>query len=72
MDKVAMLKLREQAFMQIREDEDGLWKQWCECKDEYGRELLMTQAIFDIVYSRGYNDGFADGYEDGSMEYGGA
>jgi hypothetical protein len=60
MDRVALLELRGQAFRKIRED-DGMWEQWHECKTDYDRELLMTWAIFEIVYARGFDDGYHDG-----------
>jgi len=64
MDREAMLTLRDQAFRKIQKDAQ-LWKQWHECKTEHDRELLMTWAVFEIVYDRGYDDGFLD-YERGN------
>ncbi len=63
MDRKAMLNLRDQAFQKIQED-DGLWKQWHECKDEHDREIMMTWAIFCIVHNRGFHDGYKDGWDD--------
>lgn len=57
MDRVAMLKLQDQAFRKIQKDAQ-LWKQWHECKTEIDRELLMTWAVFEIVHARGYEDGW--------------
>lgn len=70
MDRDAMLNLRDQAFQKIQKD-DGLWKQWNECRDRRDRELIMTWAIFEIVHERGFDDGYSAGYEDGSIEFSG-
>ena len=56
---VAMAKLRDQAFRKIHQDPE-LWKRWHECKDQSGRELLMTWAISCIAYERGYREGWYD------------
>lgn len=63
MDRVAMLKLRNEAEKKIKDDPE-LMKKWYASPWPAERELLMTWAIFKIVYDRGYSDGHDDGYND--------
>ncbi len=60
MDRVAMLKLRNEAEKRIKDDE-LLMKKWLGSPWPQERELLMTYAIQMIVYDRGYRDGWTDG-----------
>lgn len=59
MDREAMIELRNEAFLKIKNDAT-LWKQWHECMDEHDRELLMTYAVSNIVYERAYRHGWND------------
>jgi hypothetical protein len=58
MDRVAMLKLRNEADKKIKDDPE-LMKKWYASPWPAERELLMTWAIFEIVHARGFDDGWA-------------
>ena len=49
------VKLREISFKAIQEDET-LWKEWNEAKDQSERELLITESIYKIAYLHGFED----------------
>jgi hypothetical protein len=59
MDRIAMLKLRNEAEERIKGD-PTLYKKWCGSPWPAERELLMAHAISCIVYERGYREGWYD------------
>lgn len=68
-DHKAVIAIRDKAYRAIQIDK-GLWKLWHEQHDEYGRECLMTQVIFQQSFDEGYSMGYDDGRQDGAL-YGG-
>jgi hypothetical protein len=59
MDRIAMLKLRNEAEERIKGD-PTLLKKWRASPWPAERELLMAYAISCIVYDRAYREGWTD------------
>jgi len=58
---------RDQAFRNIQANPE-LWKAWNECHTQQDRDLILSQALWDMAYDEGQVQGLDEGYNDGIAE----
>ena len=49
----------ELAFRGIQKDPE-LYQQWCDCKSEQERQIMMAEALWDMAFQEGYSECYRD------------